>query len=239
MNDVVRSMLDLAEETGGGAMEIEFAAAFGGGAGGSVRVGFLQARPLRVEAEAFEVPPESLRAPGVVVASESVLGNGRIEGLTDVVLVRRDRFDLARSAEIAGEIGSLNRELAAAGRRYVLIGFGRWGSSDPWLGIPVRWPQISAARVIVEASLPGVEPDPSQGSHFFHNVMSAGIPYFTVRHSGPYAIDWDLLEGLPVIADSPRALHARLLPGSALEVLVDGWSGRGIIRQAGAPGSGR
>ena len=237
VNGVVRGMLEMAERTEGGAVEIEFAVALGEGAGGSARVGFLQARPLRVAAEGAVVPPGSLRAPGVVVASESVLGHGRVGPLDDVILVRRERFDPARSAVIADEIGRLNRDLVDSGRGCVLIGFGRWGSSDPWLGIPVRWPQISGARVIVEASLPGAEPEPSQGSHFFHNVMSAGIPYFTVRHSGPDAIDWGFLDAQPAVAETEHVRHVRVAPdaggSTGLEALVDGWNGRGVVRLAG------
>jgi hypothetical protein len=229
LNGVIRGMLELAEATGGGPMEIEFAAAFDEGERGASRVGFLQARPLRVQAEEVVVPPELLHAPGVVAASESVLGHGRIGGLEDLVLVRRDRFDLAKSREIAVEIERVNRELAGAGRRYVLVGFGRWGSSDPWLGIPIRWGQISGARVIVEASLPGIEPEPSQGSHFFHNLMSAGVVYFTLRHTGAHSIDWAWLDAQPAALESEHLRHVRL--SSPLQVEVDGWSGRGVIRR--------
>lgn len=225
LNDVVRGMLEVAERAGEGPMEIEFAAALEAPA----QVGFLQARELRLEAEPVQIAPEALRASGVIVASESVLGHGRIGGLTDVVAVRRDRFDLARSPEIAREIAGVNRELAGANRSYVLIGFGRWGSSDPWLGIPVTWGQISGARVIVEGSLPGAEPDPSQGSHFFHNLMSAGVLYFTVRHTDANAIDWAWLDAQPVAFESEHVRHLRL--AAPLAVLVDGWSGRGLIRR--------
>ncbi|MGE5178305.1 MAG: PEP/pyruvate-binding domain-containing protein [Bacteroidota bacterium] len=233
LNDVIRSMLDLAEATGSGAMEIEFAATIE--ESGAARVGFLQARPLQVASEAVDVPLESLRGEGVIAASDSVLGNGRIEDLLDIVFVRRDRFDRSRSVEIAREIERVNRDLISSGRGYLLIGFGRWGSSDPWLGIPVRWDQISGARVIVEASLPGAEPEPSQGSHFFHNVMSAGIAYFTVRHTGPYALDWEYLDAQPPAFESEHVRHIRFR--SPMTVLVDGWTGRGVVRRPGRGGA--
>jgi hypothetical protein len=170
----------------------------------------------------------------VVVASESALGNGVIEHLVDVVYVRPGSFDLAHSRRIAQEIEVVNRDLMAAGRGYVLIGFGRWGSSDPWLGLPVRWPQISGARVVVEASLPQAEADPSQGSHFFHNLMSLGVCYFTVRHTGPYAVDWAWLDGQPDAIETEFVRHVRL--ATPLRVEVDGRSGRGVIRR-GVPAS--
>lgn len=225
LNDVLRDMLEIAETTEGGPVEIEFAATLEPPA----QVGFLQARPLRVAADSVAVPAEALRGAGVVVASESVLGHGRLQGLLDLVVVRRDRFDLARSPGIAAEIASMNRTQAASGQGYALIGFGRWGSSDPWLGIPVAWGQIAGARVIVEASLPGAEPEPSQGSHFFHNLMGAGVLYFTVRHNGPYAIDWAWLDAQPAALESEHVRHVRL--AMPLTAEVDGWSGRGVIRR--------
>ncbi|HEX7077856.1 MAG TPA: PEP/pyruvate-binding domain-containing protein [Candidatus Eisenbacteria bacterium] len=235
LNDVVRAMLDLAETTWGAPMEIEFAAALDEPRPGAARVGFLQARPLAVAPETGAVTPESLAAPGVVIASESVLGRGRSEELADVVFVRRQTFAPARSLEIAAEIERMNRALLAAGRRYVLVGFGRWGSADPWLGIPVRWGQISGASVIVEASLPGAEAAPSQGSHFFHNMTGAGVAYFTVRHTGHYAIDWAWLDAQPAVSESAHVRHVRLAPPLVVE--TDGRSGRGVIRRAApAPG---
>lgn len=237
LNGVVRSMLDLAERTGGAPMEIEFAVALDEPRPGAARVGFLQARPILVAGESATLPPEALAAPDVVVASESALGHGRIENLTDVVMVRRDRFDRARTREIAGEIERWNRDLAAAGRRYVLIGFGRFGSADPWLGIPVRWGQISGARVIVEDSLPDAAAAPSQGSHFFHNMTSAGVCYFSVRAAAPEAIDWAWLESRPIVAESEHVRHARL--PAPLLVEVDGRSGRGVVRRGAAAGSPR
>ncbi|HET9951185.1 MAG TPA: PEP/pyruvate-binding domain-containing protein [Candidatus Eisenbacteria bacterium] len=229
LNDAIRAMLALGERSHGGPVEIEFAVTIGDRPDRAARIGFLQARSLLVGEEIVDVEPESLRLPDVVAASESVLGNARVEDLVDVVYVRPDRFDPSRSRRIAEEIGAMNRDLAAEGRRYLLIGFGRWGSSDPWLGLPVRWDQISGARVIVEASLPRALAEPSQGSHFFHNLMSFGVSYFTIRHTGPYAIDWAWLEAQPAAAESDFVRRIRL--ASPLHVEVDGRSGRGAIRR--------
>lgn len=124
----------------------------------------------------------------------------------------------------------LNASLIAAGRPYLLIGFGRWGSSDPWLGIPVTWPQISGARVIVEATLPDMHVDASQGSHFFHNMISFHVPYFTVRHTHGGRIDWAWLERQSVVSETQLVRHVRA--EAPLRVRVDGHQGRGVILHA-------
>jgi hypothetical protein len=134
---------------------------------------------------------------------------------------------MAHTRRIAAEIETIDRDLTAAGRPYLLIGFGRWGSSDPWLGVPVAWSQIAGAKVIVEASLPGASPDPSQGTHFFHNLTSFGVPYLTVRHTGPYAIDWEWLDRQPAANETELVRHVRL--ASPLRVKVDGRTGCGVI----------
>jgi len=108
-----------------------------------------------------------------------------------------------------------------------LIGFGRWGSADPWLGIPVAWSQISGARAIVEGALPEMSPEPSQGSHFFHNLSGLGIPYFTVRASDPEGIAWGALEEMPVVEELRYVRHVE--SPVELRVLVDGRAGKGVI----------
>ncbi|MGE5175529.1 MAG: PEP/pyruvate-binding domain-containing protein [Hyphomicrobiales bacterium] len=235
LNEAVRAMLALAEETLGAPAEIEFAVTFDGPEAGAARIGFLQARPLLLAAERVDVSLASLSEPGVVIASESVLGHGRVVDLADVVYVRPDHLDPARSREVARDVERMNRDLVAEGRPYLLVGFGRWGSADPWLGVPVRWAQIAGARVIVEASLPQAPAVPSQGSHFFHNVTSAGVSYFTVRHTDAYPIDWAWLDGQAAVSETERVRHVRCSP--PLEVRVDGTSGRGVIRR-GTTGRG-
>lgn len=239
LNDIVRAMLALAEQAVGAAVEIEFALTIEPGRTPPARFGFLQARPMRIAVDGVEATEESLAGPEVIVASESVLGHGVSENLADVVYVRPERFDLAHTREIAQEIALLNRGLAAAGRHFLLIGFGRWGSSDPWLGIPVGWAQISEARAIVEASLPQAQPDPSQGSHFFHNLMSLGVPYFTVRHTGPYAVDWPWLDAQAAVTETAFVRHVRF--PAPLRIEADARTGRGVIRRGGSvrPGGTR
>jgi hypothetical protein len=109
----------------------------------------------------------------------------------------------------------------------VLIGFGRWGTADPWLGIPVGWSSISGARAIVETSTPALQPDPSQGSHFFHNLAGFQVSYFSVRH-GDRDVDWDWLGRQPVVRETDLVRHVRA--AAPLTIKVDGRTGRGLIR---------
>jgi len=132
---------------------------------------------------------------------------------------------------MAKELERINQKIVEEGRNYLLIGFGRWGTSDPPLGVPVAWGQISGARVIVEATLPDVQPELSQGSHFFHNLLSFRVLYLSVEHHGPFEIDWQWLANQPVIQSTPHITHVRL--EEALGVRVDGGSGRGVITRNG------
>jgi hypothetical protein len=205
-------------------VEIEFALSLPPGEPG--RLGFLQVRPLVVSGEAVDVSLDDLAGPQAVVASKAALGNGR-EEVRDVVYVDPDSFEARLTPQVATEIESLNRPLVEAGRPYLLIGFGRWGSSDPWLGIPVRWDQIAGARGIVETTLPQMSPEPSQGSHFFHNLSSFSVLYFTVPHHEARAVDWDWLRKQEVVARTDHVRHVRARAPLALR--VDGRTRRGVV----------
>jgi hypothetical protein len=231
LNAMIRDMLSAAESALSAPVEIEFACTFPREE--PVRFGFLQTRPMAVSRQPIVVTAADLADPACLVASEMVLGNGRLEGVRDVVFVRRDRFDAARSRAIAADVSDLNRALAAARRAYVLFGFGRWGSADPWLGIPVDWSDIAGARAIVETSPPDRHVDPSQGSHFFHNLSSFGVLYFTVRAERDAPIDWAWLERQPVAADTAYATHVRL--DAPLTIAVDGRTGRGVVKRTAVP----
>jgi CheY-like chemotaxis protein len=157
----------------------------------------------------------------LVCFSPHALGNGLIRGLHDVVYVKPGRFDPAHTPAMAEEIGHLNERLMATNRPYMLIGPGRWGSTHTWLGIPVQWGQISAARVIVETTLKDFVFEPSQGSHFFQNLTSFGIAYLTVNpHSDQGFIDWSWLDAQPAEQDAEYVRHVHLQ--HALEARVDG-----------------
>jgi hypothetical protein len=179
--------------------------------------------------EAVSLDLADLKGEGVLLATEQALGNGARDDIRDVVFLKPDVFDARATREIAEELEGINRELVAEGTPYLLIGFGRWGSSDPWLGVPVDWGQISGARVIVEASRPDMIFDMSQGSHFFHNVISFRVLYLSLKHTGPYAIDWDWLTAQTSVRETAHVRHARL--AAPLTVKVDGRGGRGVIRR--------
>jgi hypothetical protein len=227
-NDLLKRLLELSEEALGGPVEIEFAINLERRDALPARLGFLQVRPMMVGLERIDVSSEDLHVDSLVLASETVLGNGKRSDIEDVVFVRPDAFEPAHTPAIAKELEGINRSLIDDARRYLLIGFGRWGTSDPWLGIPVAWGQISGARVIVEATLPDVQPDLSQGSHFFHNLLSFHVLYLSVEHYGPHHIDWQWLGRQPIVQSTDHVVHVRLT--RPLDIRVDGTTGRGVIR---------
>ncbi|HAH06455.1 MAG TPA: hypothetical protein DCM05_08005 [Elusimicrobia bacterium] len=224
LNALLRRLLALCEEETGQKVEIEFAATF---EPGEARFGFLQVRPLALSHGFVDVAPEDLSGEGVLLASESALGNGELKDIRDVVFVKPDRFEAKHTRLIAGEVARMNDALVAEKRPYLLIGFGRWGSSDPGLGVPVGWGALCGAKAIVEATRPDMNVDLSQGSHFFHNISSFGVSYLCVRHDRGYAIDWPWLERQKTEAETEHVRHVRL--GAPLRVKVDGRTGRGVI----------
>lgn len=229
LNHIIKAMLHAAEVVLNEKVEIEFAITIQERRGESpiVRVGFLQVRPIVVSGGRVDLSADDLSDPKAIVASDRVMGNGAIDGIRDVVFVRPETFSAEHTASIAQQIGELNKALREHGTPYLLIGFGRWGSSHPSLGIPVDWSQISGARAIVESTLPNMNVDLSQGSHFFHNLSSFEAAYFMLHHEGPYRIDWDWLNRQPIEAETEFVRHVRLL--EPLSIRVDGRTGRGVI----------
>jgi CheY-like chemotaxis protein len=226
--EIMKLLLDLGRRTMSAEVEIEFAVVLSDGQDVPHQFGFLQIRPLAAGLEAPAVPPELLAAPHALVATNVALGNGRPADIRDVLYVPRAGFDRARTREVADEIAGFNRRFVAGDRPYLLVGPGRWGSSDRWLGIPVRWDEISGARVIVEADLDGFAVTPSQGSHFFQNLTCFQVGYLTVNDStGSGRLDWDWLDAQPAAAVGRFVRHLRL--AAPLTVLIDGRSRRGIV----------
>jgi hypothetical protein len=228
LNKLLRRLLAESERMLSAAVEIEFALVLDREQGSPARFGFLQARPMAVSRDEIEITPAEMQGAGVLLASDQVLGNGTREDLADILYVKPDVFEAKWTPQIALELEEMNRRLLEEGRHCVLIGFGRWGSSDPWLGIPVEWGQISEARVIVEATLPEMNPDLSQGSHFFHNLIGFQVLYLSLRHQRGYAIDWDWLATQTAIAESRFVRHVRA--AQPVVVKVDGRRGQGVIR---------
>jgi hypothetical protein len=221
-NDLMKRLLARCEAHLGTPVEIEFAMTFD-----PPRLGFLQVRPMVVPSGDLQLSEEDLLDPQAIIASETVLGNGVLDSITDIVYVIPERFDLKLTQTIADELEAYNHALLAAKRPYLLIVFGRLGTLDPWLGIPVTWGQICGARVIVEATQDNVRVELSQGSHYFHNIINLGVIHFSMPFTGPYRIRWDWLESQTVTSEKQYTRHVRL--AAPLRIQVDGRSGRGMI----------
>ncbi len=227
LNRLVVRLLELSEEALEREVEIEFAVSLDPLGRRRPRFGFLQARPMMVARAMIEIDDDEFTSPDVLAASVNSMGNGTRDDIHDIVYLRPEAFEARHTPAIAAEIATVNRRLAGENRPYLLIGFGRWGSSDPWLGVPVDWAQISGAAVIVEATLPQMSPDLSQGSHFFHNLISFEVLYLSVSHSASPGIDWTWLNEQRAETESDLLRHVRL--ERPLRVKVDGRNGRGVI----------
>jgi hypothetical protein len=227
INDVLKRLLEVFERETGNPVEIEFALTFPETRQGYARLAVLQVRPMKVSREHIDLSGSERIDPGLLAYSEHVMGNGCFTGLRDIVYVKPEIFESRLTSQIAAELESINRRLQDEGTRYVLIGFGRWGSSEPWLGIPVSWGQISAAAVIIESTLPDMNVEPSQGSHFFHNIQSFEVSYFCVQHETDPPIDWEWLSQQEVISETETIRHVR--SSQSLRVKVDGRTSHGAI----------
>jgi hypothetical protein len=164
----------------------------------------------------------------LLLKSFNSLGHGEMDDIYDLIYVKTDGYNAGNNPTIAYEIEKMNRKLLDEGKHYVLVGPGRWGSSDSWLGIPVKWPHISAARVIVEAGLTNYRVDPSQGTHFFQNLTSFGVGYFTINaymNDGIYRQDF--LDTLPAIEETTHLRHIRF--DKPVVVKMDGKKKIGVV----------
>jgi CheY-like chemotaxis protein len=226
--EILGTLMEVGERGMGTPVEIEFAVDLVPGPRRRREFGFVQMRPLALmrETEALELGDVE---PGAVLCRSSrVLGNGRIEGIRDLVVVDFQRFERARSREAAAEVARLNGVLLAARVPYALVGVGRWGSRDAWLGIPVTWDQVSGAQVIVEAGLRDLRVTPSQGTHFFQNLTSFNVGYFTVNPEvGDGVVDWEWLDAQPALTAAAHVRHLRL--EQPILVLMNGKKNEGVI----------
>ncbi len=214
------------------AVEIEFAGTLDPTHGLPGRFSLLQVRPMVAQDGSVHVELDDRQRDGALCFSDRASGNGVTQIVRDIVYVKPAVFEAARSPQIAAELDGLNATLRDARSPYLLIGPGRWGSTDPWLGIPVKWDQISGVKVVVEASLPGVSVDPSQGSHFFQNMTALGIGYFTVPGDRTHGfVDWAWLESQVAAGETDHLRHVRL--AEPLTILIDGRQSRGVIRKPG------
>jgi pyruvate phosphate dikinase-like enzyme len=223
--DFVSKLLKVCEQAVGATVEIEFAMTFHNDK--PHQFGFLQVRPMVVSTEDVTVQEEELLGNDILCSSNLVLGNGIDNSIEDIIYVKTNKFDASITYKIAAEIEKINEQLVSQGRKYLLIGFGRWGTSDPWAGIPVNWGQISGAKVIIEAPLDGMNSELSQGSHFFHNVTGFGVYYFSIPYSGVYPINWEWFDSQKANYESELIRHIKL--NNPLDTKVDGKNGNGIV----------
>jgi hypothetical protein len=195
--------------------------------GGKPALYILQLKPLIHLDNKVEVEVPDLVSEESFIYSEKAMGNGREQGLTDIVWVHPDLFDRSRTEEIASEIGRLDAELKARDKHYILVGPGRWGTRDRWLGIPVAFSQISRAKIIAEVDLKDFVVDSSLGSHFFHNLTTMDIGYLKVSARGRDRIDWVWLKALEPEMTTKHCRWTRL--DKPLDVRMDGRNGRASI----------
>lgn len=227
LNDLMIDLMKVCEENEGAPVEIEFAMTFSDT--GPHKFGFLQVRPMAVSSDVVDITDDELEDKRLLVSSEMVLGNGLNESIEDIVFIKPDRFDVLKTHQIADELEKINVQLLKEGKPYLLIGFGRWGTSDVTTGIPVNWGQISGAKAVVEASLANVNFEQSQGSHFFHNVTGFGVYYFSVPYENTDHIDWNWLNSLKIFTETEMVKHVRV--NKPLTIKVDGRSGKGLIKK--------
>ena len=231
--EVLVDMLGLGSRALSCPVEIEFAVNLKPADGGPAEFAFLQVRPMTLDTSAADIDEldTAVGADRVLCRSKQALGQGREGGICDVVYVKPASMDRGRSHDIASEVEVVNRRLLGEGRPYLLIGPGRWGTSDPWLGIPTTWAQISRVRAIVETDLADVHVEPSEGTHFFQNITAAGIAYVQVDRAGGDWLDQAWLDGQPAAWEGTFVRHVRV--DSGLEVHVDGRSRRGLVVRGG------
>lgn len=225
---ILKQILEIGQKEMGKPIEIEFAVKLNQPKGVAPVFHLLQIRPIASLDASIELNIEHIDDAQAIIKSNRVLGHGIHNEIADFIYIKPEAFQAAKTLEIAEQIGILNAQFLKEGKNYVLVGPGRWGSSDPWLGIPVKWPQISAARVIVESGLDNYRIDPSQGTHFFQNLTSFGVGYFTINpfiNDGFYDIAY--LNSMPAVYEDKFIRHIRF--AEPLCVAIDGANNEGII----------
>jgi len=226
--NVLELLLEMGNWGMGTPVELEFAVNISNPSGKKKEFGLLQMRPLVVSHEFEELRIEDIEQDKLICQSNQVLGNGIIQDIHDAVVVDFHLFDRAKSREVAAEISSLNNKLISEGKPYLLVGVGRWGSLDPWLGIPVSWEQIAGAKAIIETSFKDMVVEPSQGSHFFQNITSFMVGYFTVNSiQNTGFVDWDWLLEQESVESKVYTKHIRFK--KPIIVKMNGHENKGII----------
>lgn len=218
----IEIVLDVVKEAFGTPVEIEFAVDLEKDKDGKASLYLLQIKPLIGLIQDYDIDTNNLKTEDMLLYSERSMGNGLIDDISDVLYVDKDQFDKNKTTEMTEEIEKLNAKMKSEGRRYVLIGPGRWGTRDRWLGIPVNWTQISNAKIIVETSLEDYPLDASWGSHFFHNVTAMNVGYCSVDSlkKNNCFIAWDILDEQKLINSGKYLKHVRF--EKPLTIKMDG-----------------
>lgn len=229
--EIVSFMLGTGQYEMGRPVEIEFAGNINPKAMSEKSKGvvyWLQIRPIVDKKEMLDDAMMEVPDSELILRSSTALGHGVMDNVRYVVYVKPSTFDRMRNTEVAKEIEEINRRFVEKGEPYILIGPGRWGSSDPSLGVPVKWPQIAGARLIVECALPGYRIEPSQGTHFFQNLTSFGVGYFTVDEEGGNGMcDTAYLDSLPAVSESDAVRIVEFQ--TPLTIAINGRKSRGIV----------
>lgn len=224
----LKTILDVVTEATGNPSEIEFAVDLNKDENGNASFYLLQIKPLVGSGAGYNIEPGSVNYDELLLESEKAMGNGVLNYICDIVYTEPGKFDSLHTQEMASEIDSINEKMLKDNRNYVLIGPGRWGTRDKFLGIPVIWPQISNAKIIVEIDLPEMNIDASLGSHFFHNVTSMNVGYLYLNQaSGKGKIDWSKFSGQTVVEQGRFFRHIRF--EKPLTIRMDGKKGMAVI----------
>jgi hypothetical protein len=230
LDEILEYMLRLGSSAMNVPVEMEFAVDFNAQPGKPHDFHFLQIRPMLV-ADSFEdvsVFDDDGDGDDIFCRSSQALSNGRIEGIRDIVYVRNDNFKRVNMARMADQVGRFNQQFKDASIPYMLIGPGRWGTSDHWLGIPTKWDQISSARVIVETNYGDFVVEPSFGTHFFQNLITFQIGYLTINDSTENnSFDWDWLNSIETVSETEYIRHVRLR--QPMNILIDGRHGKAVV----------
>ena len=226
--EIISRLLEIGQNEMKTCVEIEFAANLDRGKRFSI-FNVLQIRPIASAAAETNMDWSTVDPQKALIYSQSALGTGFVEGVTDVIYLRKEKFDPSKTQIMADEVTRLNRTMREEGRGYLLAGFGRWGSSNPWLGVPINWSDISEVKVIVECGLDNFRIEPSQGTHFFQNMTSFGVGYMTVNpYAGDGVLDFERLDAMPALYESEYIRHVRF--DEPLEICIDGVKNKAVVR---------
>ncbi len=224
---LLSDVLQVGQEGMGCPVELEFSVNWPQEENRKPEFALLQLRPMTARAELGQVEISQADVARAFCHSFHALGNAEKTDIADILYVKPDTFDAGRTPDIAQEIGELNASLLRQRKKYILIGPGRWGSADRWLGIPVSWAQIAGVGAMIETSSPDLKAEPSQGSHFFHNISTLGINYVMVSDNKEDFLDWSWLTSLPVVKESNYVAHVEF--SRPLVLKVDGRNSRCVM----------